>query len=235
MPTKHEKVFLITGASSGIGAETAKLASLHGYRLVLAARSADKLQSLVEEIGGNDRAIAIACDVTDWDSQKRLFTEAVAAFGRIDVVFVNAGLSIGSAIYGGEDTPDEWQTMIMTNIYGAAATSRIALPELVRNKGHLLLTSSVAGRIAAPGSLYSATKWAVTGMTESIRQQLVGTGVRVTSIEPGRVATPFWGSNPPNEPMLQPVDIANAVLYAVNQPEHIDINEMLIRPVGQRI
>ncbi len=230
----HERVFLITGASTGIGAATARQAVAAGFRVALAARSQAKLDGLVAELGGAERAVALACDVADWDSQRQMVAAALAAFGRIDVVFANAGLSAGSPYYGGEDTPAEWREMILTNMFGPAATARLTLPELVRRRGHFLLTGSVAGRVTNTQNLYAATKWGITGMATTMRQQLVGTGVRVTLIAPGVVETPFWPA-PPSGPSLQPEDVASAVLYAVSQPAHVDVNEVLLRPAGQQI
>ena len=137
--------------------------------------------------------------------------------------------------YGGEDKPEEWQQMVMVNVYGAAATARLTLPELVKNKGHLLITGSVAGRVTSIRNLYSATKWAVTGMAQAIRNEMVGTGVRVTLVEPGIVDTPFWDNlqKPDSAKELQPDDIARAVMFAVSQPPHVDVNDILIRPTGQ--
>jgi NADP-dependent 3-hydroxy acid dehydrogenase YdfG len=112
--------------------------------------------------------------------------------------------------------------------------ARLTLPELMLRKGHLLLTGSVVGRVAPPNNFYSATKWAITGMAESLRSALVGSDVRVTLIEPGRVDTPFWRVRP-DEPMLLAEDVAKAVLYAVGQPPHVDVSEVLVRPVGQQL
>jgi NADP-dependent 3-hydroxy acid dehydrogenase YdfG len=222
-------VFLITGASSGIGAATARQAAQAGYRLVLAARSTDKLESLAAELGGPERALAVGCDVTSWEDQQRMVQSALDAFGQIDVAFANAG-------FGGprgflKDTPEHWREMVLTNVYGAALTLRATIPALTDSRGHLLLTSSVAGRRVLPGSMYSTTKHAVTAMGEAARQDLTGTGVRVTLIEPGMVDTPFF-ENRPSE-ALEPEDIARAVLYAVSQPPHVNVNEMLIRPTAQ--
>jgi NADP-dependent 3-hydroxy acid dehydrogenase YdfG len=224
-----ERVFLITGASSGIGAATARRAAEDGFRLVLAARSAERLQELSEELGGRDRALAVRCDVTDWDDQQRMMSEALAAFGRVDVAFANAGF--GGARGFLKDTPEHWREMILTNIYGAALTIRATMEELIARRGHLLLTSSVAGRRVLPGSLYSCTKHAVTAMGEAARQELNGTGARVTLIEPGMTDTPFFDQRPRDA--LQDDDIARGVLYAVSQPEHVDVNELLIRPTAQ--
>jgi NADP-dependent 3-hydroxy acid dehydrogenase YdfG len=224
-----DRVFLITGASSGIGAATARHAAQAGYRLILAARSTDKLQSLADELGGPERALAVRSDVTDWEDQQRMVRSALDAFGQIDVTFANAG-------FGGprgflKDTPEHWREMILTNVYGAALTLRATIPALTESRGHLLLTSSVAGRRVLPGSMYSATKHAVTAMGEAARQDLSGTGVRVTLIEPGMVDTPFFENRPSDA--LEPDDIARAVLYAVSQPPHVNVNEMLIRPTAQ--
>ena len=228
------KVFLITGASTGIGAATARRAIEAGFNVVLAARSTDKLERLRDELG-HARALAVTCDVAEWKSQKGMVEKTITHFGRIDVVFANAGFSKGSTFYGGEDKPEEWQQLVMVNVYGAAATARLTLPELVKNKGHLLITGSVAGRVTSIRNLYSATKWAVTGMAQAIRNEMVGTGVRVTLVEPGIVDTPFWDNlqKPDSAKELQPDDIARAVMFAVSQPPHVDVNDILIRPTGQ--
>ncbi len=224
-----DPVFLITGASSGIGAATARQAAGAGYRLVLAARSTGRLTALADELGGGERALAVTCDVTDFAQQEAMVAQALHAFGRLDVVFANAGFGAARGFL--EETPEHWRDMVLTNVLGCAFTIRATLPALKQSTGHLLLTSSVAGRRALPGSLYSATKHAVTAMAESARQELNETGVRVTSIEPGMVDTPFFDN--PVSGALEPDDIARAVMYAVGQPAHVDVNEILIRPVSQ--
>jgi NADP-dependent 3-hydroxy acid dehydrogenase YdfG len=224
-----DPVFLITGASSGIGEATARRAAEPGFRLVLAARSKDKLDVLVDELGGADHALAVQCDVTDFAQQEAMVAAALEHFGRIDVAWANAGFGAKRGFL--EGSPEQWREMVLTNVLGAAYTIRATLPELKRTAGHLLLTSSVAGRRALPGSLYSATKHAVTAMAESARQELNETGVRVTSIEPGMVDTPFFDNKP--EGALEPDDIARAVLFAISQPPHVDVNEILIRPTAQ--
>jgi NADP-dependent 3-hydroxy acid dehydrogenase YdfG len=224
-----EKVFLITGASSGIGAATARHAAQAGFRLVLAARSVDRLQALADELGGEERTLAVRCDVTDFEQQEALAGRALEHFGRLDVAFANAGFGAARGFLA--DTPEHWREMVLTNVLGAAYTVRATLPALKESTGHILLTGSVAGRRAIPGSLYSSTKWAITGMGESLRQDVDGTGVRVTVIEPGMVDTPFFDN--PGEGRLQADDIARAVLFAVEQPPHVDVNEILIRPTAQ--
>ena len=222
-----DPVFLITGASSGIGAETARQAAEAGYKLVLAARSMDKLEALAQELD----ALPVRCDVTSWEDQQQMAAAALERFGRIDVVFANAGFGAPRGFL--ESTPEHWQAMVLTNVYGAALTIRATLPHVRETRGHVLLTGSVAGRRALPGSLYSATKWAVTAMGEALRQEVDGTGMRVTLIEPGMVDTPFF-DNPP-QGALEPDDVARAVMFAVSQPPHVDVNEMLIRPTAQGV
>jgi NADP-dependent 3-hydroxy acid dehydrogenase YdfG len=224
-----DPVFLITGASSGIGAATARRAASEGYRLVLAARSTDKIEALADELGGNGKAIAVTCDVTEFAQQEAMVAAALDAFGRVDVAFANAGFGAKRGFL--EETPEFWRDMVLTNVLGCAYTIRATLPALKDSKGHLLLTSSVAGRRALQGSLYSATKHAVTAMAESARQELNDSGVRVTSVEPGMVDTPFFDN--PVSNALEPDDIARAVLFCVSQPPHVDVNEILIRPVSQ--
>jgi NADP-dependent 3-hydroxy acid dehydrogenase YdfG len=223
-----EKVFLITGASSGIGESTARAAAAAGYRLVLAARSTDTLEALAAETCG----LAITCDVAEWPDQEAMVERALAEYGRLDVVLANAGFTVARGFKG--DTPEKWRSMILTNVYGVALTIRACFDALVESKGHLLLMSSLVGRLVTPGSLYSASKHAVTAMGESARQELNGTGVRVTVIEPGIVSTPFYGGQE-WEGMLEAGDIAQAVMWAVSQPPNVDVNELLIRPTAQDI
>jgi NADP-dependent 3-hydroxy acid dehydrogenase YdfG len=224
-----DRVFLITGASSGIGAATARAAAEAGYRLVLAARSIDRLRSLADELGGEERALAVECDVTEWEQQEAMVRAAQDAFGRIDVAFANAGFGAARGFLA--ESPEHWRSMVLTNVYGAALTIRATLTALRESRGHLVLTGSVAGRRALPGSLYSATKWAVTALGEAARQELNGTGVRVTLIEPGQVDTPFFNQRPTDA--LTPEDVARAVMFAVSQPPHVDVNEILVRPTAQ--
>jgi len=231
-----EPILLITGASSGIGAATARSAASK-YRLVLAARREEELQKLAEELGGPERAIAVRCDVTEWDEVQALAATALDRFGRIDAVFANAGFGATRGFL--EESPEHWRSMVLTNVYGVALTIRATLPHLLeRGDGHFLVTSSIAGRRALPGSLYSATKWAATAIGESLRAELrqmhENHGIKVTLIEPGMVDTPFF-DNSPGEYALRDDDIARAVIYALEQPPGVDVNEILIRPTSQPI
>jgi NADP-dependent 3-hydroxy acid dehydrogenase YdfG len=222
-------VFLITGASTGIGEATARAAAAAGYRLVLAARSQDKLEALAAELGGEERAIAVRCDVTEWTDQEAMARAAVDSFGGIDIVFANAGFGAKRGFE--EETPEFWREMVLTNVYGAALTIRATIPALRESKGHLLITGSVAGRMALPGSLYSSTKWAITGMSQSARFELDQHGIRVTLIEPGMVDTPFFEDGAPGA--LSADDIARAVMYAVTQPVGVEVSDVMVRPTGR--
>jgi NADP-dependent 3-hydroxy acid dehydrogenase YdfG len=231
-----DPVLLITGASSGIGAATARAAA-PSYRLVLAARRLEELESLAAELGGEERAIAVRCDVTEWEQVESLAARALDRFGQIDAVFANAGFGASRGFL--EESVEHWRSMVLTNVYGAALTIRATLPHLLeRGEGHFLITSSVAGRRALPGSLYSATKWAATAMGEALRQELRqmhdNRAIRVTLIEPGMVDTPFF-ENSPGDSALSDADIARAVMFALEQPAGVDVNEILIRPTSQPI
>ncbi len=233
-PMADGRVILITGASTGIGAATARRAVEAGWRVGLGARSEDKLAALAEELGGDEVAIARRCDVTALADQEALVDATAEAFGRLDAVFANAGFGATRGFL--EETEEHWREMVLTNVLGPALTIRATLPRLLEAEaGHLLLTGSVAGRRALPGSLYSATKWAITGMAESLRQELrqmhENTSVRVTMIAPGMVDTPFFENRPENA--LTDDDIADAALYALTRPDRVDINEILIRPASQ--
>jgi NADP-dependent 3-hydroxy acid dehydrogenase YdfG len=224
------QVLVITGASTGIGAATAHRAVEFGQRVVLGARTQDRLEALADELGGPDHALAVRCDVTSWDDQQALVATALERFGRLDAFFAHAGFGAKRGFL--EESVEHWKAMIDTNVLGAALSIRACLPHFrERNAGHLILTSSVAGRRALPGSLYSATKHAVTAMGEALRQEVADTDIKVTLIEPGAVDTPFFDSRPQNS--LEADDVARAVLFALTQPPHVDLNEILVRPIHQ--
>ena len=214
-------VFLIAGASSGIGAATARHAAQAGHEVVLAARSKDKLEALAGEIGGR----AIPTDLTVYSEVERLVEQA----GRLDVVFANAGIGFPRGFTEGD--PEEAKQVVLTNVFGIYATIRATANALRETKGHLVITSSIAGRRALKGSLYSATKFAVTGMAEAARQDFNGTGVRTTLIAPGMVETEGFSHD--LQETLTADDIARAVMFAVDQPPHVDINEIMVRPTAQ--
>lgn len=222
-----DPVFLITGASTGIGAATARAAAKNGYRLVLGARSQEHLTKLAQELGDPDRVLAVRCDVTQQADQNNMVERALDQFGRIDVAFANAGIGSSPGGFSHAD-PEVWRDMLMTNVYGVGLTLQATIGALRESRGHLLLTGSAAGRTTIPGSMYSATKWAVSAIGYGVREELRGSGIRVTLIEPGMVDTPFFDSPKPDA--LKADDIARAVMYAVGQPDHVDVNEVLVRP-----
>jgi NADP-dependent 3-hydroxy acid dehydrogenase YdfG len=228
------RTILITGASTGIGAATAKRLRENGDRLVLAGRREQPLAELAAELGGGEDILVQTCDVTEWDQVEALADASLEQFGGIDVVFANAGFGASRGFL--EESPEHWRTMVLTNVLGVAHTIRATLPHLLeRGTGHYVITSSVAGRRALPGSLYSATKWAATAIGESLRQELrqmhENERIKVTLIEPGMVDTPFFDNRPTGA--LEADDIAGAVLYAITQPDRVDVNEILIRPSSQ--
>ena len=225
----EERVLLVTGASTGIGAATARQAVARGWRVALGARSEDKLAELAGELG-EDNALARRCDVTEWADQEAFVAATLERFGRIDAVFANAGFGAKRGFL--EESPEQWRSMVLTNVLGVAYSIRATRPYFKQqDRGHYLITSSVAGRRALPGSLYSATKHAVTAMGEALRQEVADTAIKVTLIEPGMVDTPFFDN--PVSGGLEADDIARAVLYAIDEPAHVDVNEILIRPINQ--
>jgi NADP-dependent 3-hydroxy acid dehydrogenase YdfG len=229
-----DPVLLITGASSGIGAATARAAA-KSHRLVLAARREEPIRELAEELGGEERCLALRCDVTEWDQVENMVASALERFGRIDAVFANAGFGASRGYL--EESPEQWKSMVLTNVYGVALTIRATLPHLLeRGSGHFLITSSVAGRRALPGSLYSATKHAAGAIGEGLRLQLRqmddNDQIRVTLIEPGMVDTEFFDDGAPDW-ALRDEDIAGAVIWALEQPDRVEVNEVLVRPTKQ--
>jgi NADP-dependent 3-hydroxy acid dehydrogenase YdfG len=234
-PMTEARTVLITGAASGIGAATARRLRERGDRLVLAGRREQPLADLAVELGGEADVLVKTCDVGDWDQVEALTEAALERFGAIDVVFANAGFGAARGFL--EETPEHWRPMVLTHVLGVAYTIRATLPHLLeRGRGHYVITSSVAGRRALPGSLYSATKWAATATGEALRQELRqmrdNDAIKVTLIEPGMVDTPFFDDRP--AAALESDDIAAAVDYATSQPDHVDVNEILIRPSSQK-
>ncbi len=229
-----DPVLLITGASSGIGAATAR-ACAGSHRLVLAARRSGPIEKLAGELGGEDRALAVECDVTESEQLDSMVAAALEKFGRIDAVFANAGFGAKRGFL--EETPEHWRSMVLTNVLGVALTIRATLPHLLeRGDGHYLITSSVAGRRPLPGSLYAATKHAAGAIGEGLRLQLRemddNDRIKVTLIEPGMVDTEFFDSGAPDW-ALRDEDIAGAVTWALSQPDRVEVNEVLVRPTKQ--
>jgi clavulanate-9-aldehyde reducatase len=235
---------LITGASSGIGEATAEAIVAEGGAVALGARRKDRLDELAGRLDGT--AVAIESDITDEEQAKRLVETAHEELGGLDGLVNNAGVMLLGPLQGAD--PEEWRTMINVNCFGLLYCTHYALP-LIRDGGggDVVNVSSVAGRVAGLGSgVYNMTKWGVVGFSESLRQEGALIGVRVTCVEPGYVETELQGHN--QNPLvlermeknrkeigevLQASDIASAVVYALAQPKHVSINEILVRPTGQ--
>jgi NADP-dependent 3-hydroxy acid dehydrogenase YdfG len=239
------QVVAITGASSGIGEATALACARAGAAVALAARRAERIELLADQIASEGgRALAAPTDVGE-ESQARAFVErAHEELGRLDVLVNNAGVMLLGPI---ENAPtEEWRRMIHANVFGVLYCTHAALPVMrSQGSGHVINVSSVAGRFARAGSgVYNLTKFGVGAFSEALRQEAVPLGVRVTVIEPGAVATELAGHNRPEVleqiakrfagvERLQSEDIARAVLYAIAQPANVSINEVLVRPSGQ--
>ncbi|QQA41546.1 SDR family oxidoreductase [Pelagovum pacificum] len=221
------KTLLITGASSGIGAETARQAAKAGWNVALMARSADKLEALAEEIG--DRALALRGDVTDYDEVERAVTKTVETFGGLNAAFANAGR--GGKPGGAEKGDvDDWKGMIDLNVMGLLNTVRAALPELHKTTGHMILTGSAAGRVHLSGSVYGATKWFVHGFAGNLAEEMKEWGGRCTVVAPGMVDTPFFDEAKPDK--LKPEDVAAAVMHALEADPRCAVREVFLMPTG---
>ena len=222
-----KKTVFITGASTGIGAATAKAAAGAGWNVALMARSAEKLEVLAAEIG--EAALALPGDVTDLAQQEAAVATTVATFGGLDAAFANAGKGIDTPGTVAGD-PEEWRQLIDLNIMGLLYTARVSLPELEKTKGTLVLTGSAAGRRHIPGSIYGATKWFVHGYGGNMADEMARWGGRCAVIAPGMVDTPFFDDPKPDK--LKPEDVADAVLHAINAPPHVVIREIHMWPAN---
>ena len=218
---------LITGASSGIGAATARAAVKAGWQVALLARSRDALEKLAAELG--DAALALPCDITERDQLSEAVAKTVERFGGLDAVYANAGK--GSSSPGIEQgDPDDWHAMIHLNVLAVLTTAHATLPHLRKTKGHFVVTGSKAGRDHMKGSVYGATKWFVQGLAGNLAEEMREWGGRCTLITPGMVDTPFFDEPKPDK--IQPDDVANAVVFALSQPRSADVREIHIMPSG---
>jgi NADP-dependent 3-hydroxy acid dehydrogenase YdfG len=217
----------ITGASSGIGAATARAAVAGGWSVGLMARSEDKLRALGDELG--ERALPLAGDATVLAEQERAVARTVDAFGGLDAAFANAGMGLQTPGTEAGD-PDEWRRLVDLNVMGVLYTARVCLPELRKTRGHLVLTGSAAGRRHIQGSIYGATKWFVHGYAGNMAEEMREWGGRCTVVSPGMVNTGFFDEPKPDK--LQPEDIASAVMFALGQDRRADVREIHVMPTG---
>lgn len=219
------KTLFITGASSGIGAATARLAVANGWHVGLFARSQDKLETLAKELG--DRALALPGDVTNLDNLRTAIETFVGKTGRLNAAFANAGMGLSAAGTEAGD-PEEWEQMIGVNILGVLWTAMAAMPHLKEQAGHLLLTGSAAGRRHISGSVYGASKWFVHGYGGNLSEEMQSFGGRCTVIAPGMVDTAFFDERKPDK--LQADDVAQAVLFALEADPRCAVNEVFLMP-----
>ncbi|MGI8865441.1 MAG: SDR family NAD(P)-dependent oxidoreductase [Rubrobacteraceae bacterium] len=242
------KVAVVTGASSGIGEATVRSLAAEGAKVVAGARRKERLDGLVEEVakeGGE--AIAVECDVTDEGQAHGLIRKAEEEYGRVDILVNNAGVMLLSTV--GKGLSDQWRQMCEVNVMGLLYATDAAIGHMKEQKsGHLVNISSVAGRKVTRDSsgVYAGTKFAVNAISEGLRQELLEDNIRVTIVEPGAVATELPDHITDEDARgslsglmalerLQAVDIAEAITYAVTQPDRVSVNEILIRPTQQPV
>ncbi|MEU2027054.1 SDR family oxidoreductase [Streptomyces sp. NPDC016469] len=228
-------VTFITGGSSGIGAESVRRLLALGHRVAATGRSAEKLAVLAEETDAGERLLTFEGDAGDWTHVSAAVEETVRTFGRLDHAIANAGYSADAHVETGD--PEKWRGMVLTNVLGPALLVRAALPALKESRGRIVLIGSVAGYKNTPGNLYSMTKWAVTGLAENVRMLTTGYGVGTTLIAPGRVLTPFWDERPGGAaaagPMISAEQLVDTLVWAISQPRGVDVNTLVVRPIGQ--
>ncbi len=225
---------LVTGGSTGLGLATAHTLARLGLGVTLTGRTPDTLHAAVDELRsvGAD-ALGVVADASEWADNERAVAEHVAHHGGLDVAVANAGFTAPGDLADGD--PDQWRAMVLTNVLGPALLVKAALPRLTAPGGQVVLVGSVAGRIIRPGSLYGATKAAVAAIAQNLRPQLTDSGIRVALVAPGITDTPFWGEAGAPAFALEAEAVAEAVGYIVSQPIGVDVNEVMVRPVGQPV
>ncbi|HEI9226575.1 TPA: SDR family oxidoreductase [Staphylococcus aureus] len=231
MTVLTDKVAVVTGAGSGIGEAIATLLHEEGVKVILAGRNKDKLQNVANQLA-QDSVKVVPTDVTKKEEVDELIKIAQQTFGGLDIVINSAGQMLSSKIT--DYQVDEWDSMIDVNIKGTLYTTQAALPTMLeQSSGHLINIASISGfEVTKSSTIYSATKAAVHTITQGLEKELAKTGVKLTSISPGMVDTAITAAyNPTDRKKLEPQDIAEAVLYALTQPSHVNVNEITVRPV----
>ncbi|HCY9242040.1 TPA: SDR family oxidoreductase [Staphylococcus aureus] len=231
MTVLTDKIAVVTGAGSGIGEAIATLLHEEGAKVVLAGRNKDKLQNVANQLA-QDSVKVVPTDVTKKEEVDELIKMAQQTFGGLDIVINSAGQMLSSKIT--DYQVDEWDSMIDVNIKGTLYTAKAALPTMLeQSSGHLINIASISGfEVTKSSTIYSATKAAVHTITQGLEKELAKTGVKITSISPGMVDTAITATyNPTDRKKLEPQDIAEAVLYALKQPKHVNVNEITVRPV----
>jgi 3-hydroxy acid dehydrogenase/malonic semialdehyde reductase len=242
VPELEGRIAVVTGASSGIGAETARALAAAGARLALGARRVDRVEELAAELGGGH--VAARLDVTDPESCRSFVDSAMGAFGRLDVLINNAGLALGrTTIEEGDDEDDE--VVLETNVMGLVRMTRLCLPHMEDGRGHIVNLGSWAGREAyGGGGLYVGSKYAVRALTYVMRKELVGR-IRVSTVDPGMVGDTefsdvrFHGDEEKKEAVyrgvdyLTPADVADCILWVLTRPPHMVVDEIVVKPLQQ--
>ncbi|MFF9396090.1 SDR family oxidoreductase [Streptomyces griseoluteus] len=226
-------VALITGGGSGIGAAVARQLLEAGHRVTVTGRGKDRLREFAESAGDPGELLVVPGSASSYEDVRDAVDRTVERYGRLDTVIANAGVATHDSVAEGD--PAGWSEMVLTNVLGPALLIRAAVDALKETRGRIVLIGSVAGFVHTPGNLYGATKWAVTGLAENTRRQVTEYGIGVTLVAPGRVETPFWdgyGSLPPGH-LLTAGQIADSVVWAIRQPAGVDVNTVVVRPVGQ--
>lgn len=233
------KVVIITGASTGIGAATARALNKLGCKLTLAARSAEKLEALAAELGAN--ALAVPTDITVPADIANMVDKTVAQFGRVDVLFANAGVYIPGQVAEGD--PDAWTNLMNVNVDGVLRSVHAVLPHMMAQKsGDILVTSSISGFIDIQWEpIYSASKHAIQGFVHTLRRQVLKDGIRVMAVAPGMVANELWGFYEQakidkivaERGAIRSEDVADAVVFMLSQPPHVTIRDLVMLPQGQ--
>ncbi|MFJ3662963.1 SDR family oxidoreductase [Streptomyces sp. NPDC090119] len=226
-------VALITGGGSGIGAAVARQLLDTGHRVTVTGRGEDRLREFAESAGDPGELLTVPGSASSYDDVRDAVDRTIETYGRLDTVIANAGVATHDSVADGD--PAGWSEMVLTNVLGPALLIRAAVDALKESRGRIVLIGSVAGFVNTPGNLYGATKWAVTGLAENTRRQVTEYGIGVTLVAPGRVETPFWdgyGSLPPGQ-LLTADQIADSVVWAIRQPAGVDVNTVVVRPVGQ--
>ncbi|MFE0250889.1 SDR family oxidoreductase [Streptomyces sp. NPDC059010] len=231
--TPDSPAALITGGGSGIGAAVARRLLDAGYRVAVTGRGEERLRGFADELGNPHGLLTIVGNTAEYGDVQQAVDATLKAFGRLDTVVANAGFATHDTVAEGD--PAGWTEMVLTNVLGPALLIRASVDALKETRGRIVLVGSVAGFVHGPGNIYGATKWAVTGLAENTRRQVTDWGIGVTLIAPGRVETPFWdsyGSLPPGH-LLTADQIADSVVWAVRQPDGVDVNTVVVRPLGQ--
>lgn len=234
--THDSPVTLITGGGSGIGAAAARQLLARGGRVAVTGRRADRLRRFAEDAGDPAELLTLPGDASDHEAVDDAVQATLTAFGRLDAVVANAGFATHDDLGSGD--PAGWRDMVLTNVLGPALLIRSSLAALRETRGRIVIVGSVAGFIYGPGNIYGITKWAMTGLAENTRRMVTGDGIGVTLVAPGRTDSAFWdgrGGAPEGMEMMTSDQVAESIVWALNQPEGVDVNTVVMRPIGQPV